>query len=87
MLSWTPPYEDGGSPITGYHIERTTTKVTRWLRVKAVVTDTTFKVDDLVEGTEYKFRIIAENKIGLGPESEPSESVLAKDPWGELTSC
>ena len=36
----------------------------------------------MVEGTEYKFRVIAENKVGCGPESDPSEPVLAKDPWG-----
>ena len=84
VLSWQPPSQDGGTPIIGYHVERTTTKTTRWVKVnRDTVTDTTLKMDDLVEETEYKFRVIAENKVGCGPESEPSEPVLAKDPWGK----
>jgi titin len=86
-LSWQPPVEDGGSPITGYNVERTTTKATRWLKInKSLITETTYKVDDLIEGTEYRFRVVAENKAGPGPESEPSDDVLAKDPWGKKSN-
>ena len=39
-------------------------------------------VTDLMEGNEYQFRVIAENKVGPGPEGPPSDTITAKDPWG-----
>jgi hypothetical protein len=85
MLSWSAPSEDGGAPITGYHVERATSKASaRWLRVtKAPSTDTSLKATDLIEDNEYVFRVIAENKVGAGPPGPESDPVLAKDPWGE----
>ena len=35
----------------------------------------------MVEGNEYQYRIVAENKVGEGPPGPPSQPVLAKDPW------
>ena len=84
-LTWKPPSEDGGTPITGYVIERCQTSSTRWLRVnKEVTLDLTYKVPDLIEGNEYTFRISAENKVGQGPPCSPTSPALAKDPWGRL---
>lgn len=36
------------------------------------------KVTDVVEGHEYEFRIVAVNKAGPSPPSDPSKSVVAK---------
>jgi len=82
-LSWRAPDSDGGSPVIGYHVERSTSgKTLRWIRItRDAVPDLTFKVTELVEGNEYQFRIIAENKAGLGPEGPASDPILAKDPW------
>ena len=82
-VSWTAPSEDGGSPITGYFIERQSNVSPRWTRInRTAVTDTSLAVDDLVEGTEYMFRIIAVNVKGESKPSQPSENVLAKNPFG-----
>ena len=84
-VSWSPPDSDGGSRITSYIIERREKFATRWLRVtRDTITETTFKVKELLEGTEYEFRVSAENKAGAGPASPPSESRIAKPPYGML---
>ena len=85
-LSWHVPSTDGGTPITGYHVERATGKGQRWIRItRDAVKETVYDVRELVEGNEYQFRIIAENAVGVGSAGPPSENVLAQDPWGELT--
>jgi hypothetical protein len=83
-VSWQPPKEDGGTPITGYHVERHLTTSDRWLKVNTgAVTELTYKVNDLVEGSEYEFRVSAENKVGVGPPSSPSKPFVAKDPFSK----
>ena len=39
-------------------------------------------MDDLEEGSEYKFRVAAENAAGVGEPCEPI-TLIAKDPFGE----
>jgi hypothetical protein len=48
------------------------------------VTELTYKVNDLVEGSEYEFRVSAENKVGVGPPSSPSKPFVAKDPFSKF---
>lgn len=43
-----------------------------------------YKVEDLVAKKEYKFRIVAVNKIGQSEPANFAKPVLAKDPWGSL---
>jgi len=85
-LSWRPPDYDGGSAITGYHVERSASgRTDRWIRItRQPVPDTRHRVTELVEGNEYQFRISAENGVGVGPPGPESESIVAKDPWGQF---
>lgn len=84
-MSWTAPESDGGTPIIGYYVERATAGSSRWLRMnKEPVSDLTYKATDLVEDTEYEFRIIAFNKAGESEPGPKSSPVLAKDPWSKL---
>ena len=86
-ITWTPPESDGGSPITGYFVERKEKTSSRWVRVtKETITETTFTSTGLTEGTEYQFRVYAENLAGPGPASEPSDLQKAKHPFGK-DSC
>jgi len=80
-VTYQPPLSDGGSPVTGYHVERQTPG-SRWIRVnKEAVPDLSCPVTDLLEGNEYEFRVAAENKAGLGEYSAATPRITAKNPW------
>jgi titin len=82
-LQWIPPTNDGGSPITGYLIEKRDMKRPTWTNAgKAPKDATEFVVDKLLEGTEYMFRVIAENKKGPSKPCETTAPVVPKSPYG-----
>uniref|UniRef100_A0A673ANW9 Titin n=1 Tax=Sphaeramia orbicularis TaxID=375764 RepID=A0A673ANW9_9TELE len=81
VLTWEAPTEDGGSPITGYIIEKHDKEGVRWTRCnRKTVTDLTFKVTALLEGHNYEFRVAAENGVGVGEPSSPTVLYKALDP-------
>lgn len=83
VLRWSVPDSDGGSPITNYVVEKCTNFNSRWVRAtRTNITDTTVSLDDLVEGTNYEFRVCAENEAGSGPFCQPIGPVEAKAPQG-----
>ncbi|XP_021359515.1 immunoglobulin superfamily member 22-like [Mizuhopecten yessoensis] len=76
-ISWNPPIKDGGSPVTGYIVE----KQTAWTQVAKVPADELSCVaDNLIEGTEYGFRITAVNKFGKGKALESDQTCMVKSP-------
>jgi uncharacterized repeat protein (TIGR02543 family) len=83
-LSWTAPAFDGGSPITGYKIERSTVDAPTWVVVTANTgsANTTATVTSLTNGTVYRIRITAINLVG---ESVPSE-IATGTPRGVATA-
>uniref|UniRef100_A0A8C9Z7H8 Titin n=1 Tax=Sander lucioperca TaxID=283035 RepID=A0A8C9Z7H8_SANLU len=81
VLTWEAPAEDGGSPITGYIIEKHDKEGVRWTRCnRTTVTDCTFKVTGLMETHIYEFRVAAENGVGSGEPSTPTVFFKALDP-------
>ena len=86
-LSWNPSSEDGGSRITHYVVEKRDTKRSSWARVTQRISDTTCTITNLIERTEYAFRIIAVNKIGESEPLEGTESILIKSKYGESEAC
>ncbi|XP_033116214.1 twitchin-like [Anneissia japonica] len=80
-ISWTPPKSDGGSPITGYVVEKREAGASRWAPAsRAPIRDTSFTVSKLTEGKEYEFRVKAQNKAGDGKPSETSAAITAAPP-------
>ena len=74
-LSWSAPTDNGGSPITGYKIERSTDMGTTWSTVQnGSSTATTYSDTGLVASTTYSYRVSAINSIGTG---SPSNTVFA----------
>lgn len=79
-VTWAKPASDGGSEICGYVIERREKSSLRWVRVnRELVKDDRAIVSKLRKGSEYEFRVFAENAAGLSPPSEPSAPATAKD--------
>lgn len=82
LCTFETPKSDGGSPILGYIIERKQTATSRWVRLnRDLVSNLNFKCNDLTEGIEYEFRVIAENKAGQSEPSEPCKPFIAKSPF------
>jgi len=44
-------------------------------------------VKGLEPGKKYKFRVKAENKLGLGEPIETNTAILAKNPYGKGIYC
>lgn len=78
-LEWKRPESDGGSPITGYIIEKKDKFNPNWEKCAEVEGDkTSGKVPNLIEGNQYEFRVRAVNKAGPGEPSDASQSHVAR---------
>lgn len=85
FVAWDRPDSDGGSPITGYLIERKERNSLLWVKANDTsVRSTEYPCAGLIEGLEYSFRIYALNKAGSSPPSKPTEYVTARTPVGEF---
>ncbi|KAL7882191.1 hypothetical protein AOLI_G00090400, partial [Acnodon oligacanthus] len=81
VLSWEAPTSDGGTPLTGYVIEKHDKEGVRWTRCnRQTITDLTFKVTGLLEAHLYEFRVAAENAVGVGEPSSATVFYKAVDP-------
>ncbi|XP_033640975.1 twitchin-like isoform X1 [Asterias rubens] len=83
VLTWQPPADDGGQPISNYVIEKRDIKRSGWSVVNDTTKDTTVKITKLQEGTEYMFRVAAESSFGVSKPLETPHTVLAKNPYDE----
>jgi hypothetical protein len=83
-LEWTEPIDDGGSPITGYIIEKKKVGSDAWVKCGEVDGNRCKgTAKNLMEGEEYQFRIIAVNKAGPSDPSQPSRPKEAKPRFSE----
>ena len=73
-LKWAKPKSDGGSKITGYIVERRDKGGYVWIKAHdLMVQDTSLTVLNLIEGSEYEFRVYAVNSAG---KSDPSLNTM-----------
>ena len=73
VLEWSEPTSDGGCPLDGYLVEYRAKDSKRWMTATAEpIGDCRFIVKNLMEDLDYEFRVVAQNKAGLGEHSEVS---------------
>lgn len=87
FVAWDKPESDGGSPITGYYIERKERNSLLWVKANDTVVRTTeYPCAGLIEGLEYTFRVSAINRAGQGKPSKKTDFVTARTPVGRFAS-
>ena len=75
-IAWNAPSLDGGISLSAYIIERRDIRYKAWLLVEKVrPTITSYCVQNLLEGNEYLFRVIAENEEGQSEPLQLSDTV------------
>lgn len=83
-VTWKVPADDGGSEILGYVVERREAARNAWYTVDSRVTDTHLVVKGLREGTEYHFKVTAENSFGVSSSLKSEQPLVPKTPLCKL---
>ena len=81
MLQWQPP-KDGD--VNNYILEKKKHGTNKWTKCSSFINNPKFTVRNLEPGSEYDFRVMAENDQGVSDALETNEPVLAKLPYGKF---
>uniref|UniRef100_A0A8C9ZEN5 Titin n=1 Tax=Sander lucioperca TaxID=283035 RepID=A0A8C9ZEN5_SANLU len=76
-LIWEPPLNDGGARIQHYIVEKREASRRTWQQSGGNCKQHILKIQDLLEGVPYFFRVSAENHHGVGEAFEMIEPVIA----------
>ncbi len=81
-LSWNTPSDNGGTPITGYKIERSTNNGNTWsiLVANTGSTGTAYSDTHVLPLTKYTYRVSAINNVGTGNPSNTASASIANTP-------
>lgn len=80
-LSWEPPDDDGGAPITNYSVKYRSTSDNSWIQGGVLEGDIRiWRQTNLVQGKAYMFQVTARNSLGESNalESELPQTLLCK---------
>uniref|UniRef100_A0A3B5RET8 Uncharacterized protein n=1 Tax=Xiphophorus maculatus TaxID=8083 RepID=A0A3B5RET8_XIPMA len=78
-LSWEAPEHDGGSPLTGYQVEKRDVSRKTW-PCGDTVPELKCQVTGLIEGEWYAYRVRALNRLGASRPCKPTDEIQAVDP-------
>lgn len=79
FLQWDKPAHDGGACVSNYIVERRLTTRKSWATVATDVVRDSYRVAGLVQGEEYFFRVMPENKFGIGIPAETKQPIRASE--------
>lgn len=85
-LSWSAPDDDGGCKIGNYIVEYYRVGWDVWLKATTCRQLTT-TLSGLFEGSQYRFRVKAENPYGLSDPSDESDILFIPDPKRGINSA
>jgi fibronectin type 3 domain-containing protein len=77
-LTWRPPSDTGWLPVLGYIIKRGSSKLDQE-RIAEIGNVTTWVDEDVENGVEYYYSVLAVNSFG---EGEPTTDVVSAVPFG-----
>ena len=79
-LTWSPPEDDGGTPLTGYSVQILDLESNVWMPC-AETKSPELSVAGLKPGHLYKFEVTALNKEGVSPPIRTLDPVKAENPY------
>ncbi|XP_061081598.1 kalirin [Conger conger] len=76
IVHWLPPASSGNCAVSSYTVEYRQEDSLVWQQSVVVTTgDMCVKIEELIPGGHYQFRVSASNPWGVSPPSEPSNMV------------
>ncbi|TRY93448.1 hypothetical protein DNTS_005746, partial [Danionella cerebrum] len=75
IVHWLPPTGSGNSAISSYTVEYRQEDSLVWQQSVVSTADLCVKIENLIPGGHYQFRVSASNPWGISPPSEPSNMV------------
>ncbi|KAK3921146.1 Titin, partial [Frankliniella fusca] len=76
-LQWGPPENLGGTDLTGYIVERQDQESQKWVKIATLDPSCThYCCENLKEKSEFSFRVLAENVVGLSPPASTDRVCL-----------
>ena len=92
-LTWSPPLNDGGLPITGYNVVYRRENSPSWHAWSRDRSETTATITGLDAGVPYEFEVTARNSLGTGAPTSIFVSTrrvsvdLSLEPKYDPTNC
>ncbi|XP_023688517.1 kalirin isoform X4 [Paramormyrops kingsleyae] len=75
IVHWLPPASSGNCAVSSYTVEYRQEDSLVWQQSVVSTRDVCVKIEDLIPGGHYQFRVSASNPWGVSPPSEPSNMV------------
>jgi hypothetical protein len=82
IVTWGPPQDDGGSPVTGYVVLRGTDPV-NMTEVATLGVETSYTDTDVEEETTYYYEVKAVNAVGPGTPSDQATVEVPAESTGD----
>ncbi|XP_019910441.3 kalirin isoform X3 [Esox lucius] len=75
IVHWLPPSSSANCAVSSYTLEYRQEDSLVWQQSVVSTVDVCVKIEDLIPGGHYQFRVSASNPWGVSPPSEPSNMV------------